>query len=879
MASVTNGASTRGTLGVAALAIPVVSLVNPTTGPTAGGNTVSIIGSGFINATAVTFGSAAATSYTVVSATTINAVVPAGPSGGGSVSVRVTSPGGTSAAGTTYTYIAAPVVSNVSPTTGPAAGGNTVSIIGSGFTNATAVTFGSAAATSYTVVSATTINAVVPAGPSGGGSVSVPAPVVSSVSPTTGPAAGGNTVSIIGSGFTNATAVTFGSAAATSFTVVSATTINAVVPAGPSGGGSVSVRVTSPGGTSAAGTTYTYIAAPVVSSVSPTTGPAAGGNTVSIIGSGFNNATAVTFGATPATSFTVVSATAINAVVPPRPERRRLVSPTTGPAAGGNTVSIIGSGFTNATAVTFGSAIATLFTVLADTVINAVAPPGPSGGGSVSVRVTSPGGTSAAGTTYTYIAAPVVSSVSPTTGPAAGGNTVSIIGSGFTNATAVTFGATPATSFTVVSATAINAVVPPRPERRRLVNPTTGPAAGGNTVSIIGSGFTNATAVTFGSAIATSFTVLADTVINAVAPPGPSGGGSVSVRITSPGGTSSASINYTYAAALTPIITALIPASGPVSGGNNVTITGSNLSGATAVTFAGNPASSFTILSPTQVNAVAPPGTAGTASVVVTTPAGASTGFNYTYVAAPTPTAVYPTAAVTAGGNTVAIVGTNLLGTTGVKFGTTPAASFTVIDDTEVDAVTPPHNVGTVSINITTPGGTDSSLSFSFQPLPVIASITPTSGPTAGGTTVTITGAGLINTLDVFFGTTAATAFTVISDNTVTATSPAGAVGATAVTVDTASATSNGAIFQYIAAPTLTTLSPTGGAIAGGNNVTLTGTGFTTATNVFFGANPAPFTIHSDNSISAVAPSGTGAVSVTVVNPGGTSGAQTYSYS
>ena len=83
----------------------------------------------------------------------------------------------------------------------------------------------------------------------------------------------------------------------------------------------------------------------------------------------------------------------------------------------------------------------------------------------------------------------------------------------------------------------------------------------------------------------------------------------------------------------------------------------------------------------------------------------------------------------------------------------------------------------------------------------------------------------------------------------------------------------------YVAEPTLTGLSPTGGAIVGGNNVTLTGTGFTTASDVFFGANPAAFSILDDTLITAVAPSGSGAVSVTVTNSGGTSGAETYIYS
>ncbi|KAJ5613420.1 hypothetical protein N7510_006614 [Penicillium lagena] len=497
------------------------------------------------------------------------------------------------------------------------------------------------------------------------------------------------------------------------------------------------------------------------------------------------------------------------------------INPTSGPVTGGNTAVVSGSGFIFATSVRFGSTAATSFTVVSSTVVNAVVPPGPGTGGNVSVLVTGPGGTSAASTTYTYTVAPVVSSVSPSSGPAAGGNTVTIGGSGFANATSVRFGSTAATSFTVVSSTVVNAVVPP----------------------------------------------------------GPGAGGIVSVFVTGLGGTSAASTTYTYNATPTPTITGLTPSSGPVSGGNTVTIMGSNLNGATEVTFAGTPATSFTISSPTQVNAVAPSGTVGTAPVVVITPAGTTAGFGYTFIALPAPMAVFPTTGVIAGGEIVTITGTNLLDTTSMNFGTTPAASFTVVSDREVDAITPMHLSGTIQINITTLGGTDNSLSFQFQQSPVISSITPTSGPIAGGAVVTITGASLIDTHDVYFGITPATTFTISSDNTVTATSPAGAAGVRAITVNTPSATSNGAMFLYVDRPTLTSVSPTGGAIAGGNNVTLTGRGFTTATNVVFGTDPAAFSVLGDTLISAVAPSSTSAVSVTVMNPGGTSGARTYTYS
>jgi hypothetical protein len=87
-------------------------------------------------------------------------------------------------------------------------------------------------------------------------------PAVSAVSPTSGPLAGGNSVTITGSGFSGATGVTFGSVPATNFTVVSNTRISVLAPAEPAG--LHNVFVTGPTGTSAAvfGDLYTYSASP-----------------------------------------------------------------------------------------------------------------------------------------------------------------------------------------------------------------------------------------------------------------------------------------------------------------------------------------------------------------------------------------------------------------------------------------------------------------------------------------------------------------------------------------------------------------------------------------------------------------------------------------
>src|SRR4029079_17334320 len=126
---------------------------------------------------------------------------------------------------------------------------------------------------------------------------------------TAGGTGGGTSVVITGSGFTGATAVRFGTLAATSFTVDSASQITAVSPAQASG--KKDVLVTTPNGTSAKviGDLFTYqVTKPVVTSISPTSGPKAGGTTVVVTGSGFTGATAVTFGTKVAT-FTVNSAT------------------------------------------------------------------------------------------------------------------------------------------------------------------------------------------------------------------------------------------------------------------------------------------------------------------------------------------------------------------------------------------------------------------------------------------------------------------------------------------------------------------------------------------------------------------------------------------
>jgi hypothetical protein len=144
---------------------PTVTGIAPNNGPTSGGTSVTITGTNFVGVSAVTFGTTAATSFVVNSATSITAIAPAGSVG--TVDVTVTTPGGTTAnnpPADSFTYVAAPAVTGLVPNTGPIAGGTSVGITGSSFVGVTAVLFGTTAATSYTVDSPTHITAVAPAG-------------------------------------------------------------------------------------------------------------------------------------------------------------------------------------------------------------------------------------------------------------------------------------------------------------------------------------------------------------------------------------------------------------------------------------------------------------------------------------------------------------------------------------------------------------------------------------------------------------------------------------------------------------------------------------------------------------------------------------------
>jgi IPT/TIG domain len=196
-------------------------------------------------------------------------------------------------------------------------------------------------------------------------------------------------------------------------------------------------------------------------------------------------------------------------------------------------------------------------------------------------------------------------------------------------------------------------------------------------------------------------------------------------------------------AASPPSVMSVRPASGPGSGGTQVTIQGRNLAGATAVTFGAENAPSFTVRSATEISVTSPAGT-GTVDLTVTTPAGTSAdgaADRFTYL--PVVTGVSPASGPVDGNTPVTITGIDFGGATAVEFGATHASEVTVVSPTQITADSPSEGVGKIHVRVTTPSGTSKQSSHdAFTFTPTIASVSPATGFAAGGTTVTVTGSG-----------------------------------------------------------------------------------------------------------------------------------------
>ena len=536
----------------------------------------------------------------------------------------------------------------------------------------------------------------------------------------------GATLTIAGTTLASATAVTVGGVAAA---ITGASPLTVTVPDAAVSG---KVAVTTPAGTSTSDDSFSVL--PHVTGFAPASG--AEGTTVTIDGSGFGDVTDVRFGGVSATP-TQVSVNRVTAVVPPGAEEGTITvvtpagsdastgsfqvipaltgfSPTSGPE--GATVTLTGTSLGLVTAVDFNGTEAS-FT--AGSPITATVPAGATTG---PIHVHTLDGSSLA-SAGDFTVTPTVGSLEPTSAHA--GDTVTVHGTTLGGATAVTIGGVDA-AFTAVDPGTLSVTVPAAAVSGQVAvttpggvatsagtltvlprvtgfDPATGPV--GTTVTIAGSGLGGATGVSFGNTAATTFTPLSANSVTAVVPAGAASG---AITVTTPAGSDTSAGSFTV---VVPTVDGFTPGSGVA--GTEVTITGTHLDGATAVSF-GDGSAPVDSSSATTVTAAVPQ-SATTGPVSVTTPAGIATSAD-SFSVLPHVASFAPSSGPA--GTTVTIDGSGLGGATGVNFGGVSATTVTPVSVNEVTAVVPDTAVSGPITMITPAGSGDSTGSFTVVAIP-----------------------------------------------------------------------------------------------------------------------------------------------------------------
>lgn len=765
-----------------------------------------------------------------------------------------------------------PVITSLSPSFGPPELTNKgekyyVTIAGSGFSLKSRVYFGKWPAMAQSLTSAG-LEVLAPAG-SGMVYVTVEndghtseltaaaqytyVPSIFDIEPRFGSSAGGTNVEITGSGFTivsRVVGVYFGDQYVSGRDIEVEDDDMLSVTA-PPGSGVVLVRVVLGNGwISAPVTVFSYL--PSVSSVSPALGSPEGGDIVEISGNNFLKSTQIYFAGVPATDVEVKSSTLLVAKTPAgtgdatviattadgtsteavffsyRPVIEGLV-PGFGAAAGGSSIDIVGRNFLPQPSVAFDGTPATITAIKGTERLTVTVP---AGTGTAVVTVSTAGGTNAPTEASVFSYAPQVTSVSPAGGAVAGGETVVISGKNITTDATVMFGTSPATVTDTSGC----------PDKISVTSPA------GTNLEI------------------------------------------VHIFTTTAGGTSTPTPTGTFTYGLG--VTELSPSRGLPDATETVTVTGygfSTAAGGTTVMFGTTAATNVVVTSSESLTCTAP---AGTAAVNVTVTVNGSTslaGPENLFTYAPVADGLSVATGASMGGTQVTITGQSFSTTPKVLFGGT-AATILSAGSTSISVKTPPGN-GIVPVQVVTPAGTSpQNEKMRFTYVPSVTRVEP--HHFRRGEVIYVYGIGIDEFVSVTFSITGESDRTVhkgaklvrYMHDSLAVEAPVpreerlGPNGQRIFGPDVYISVlcTNGSTqpFRvgtvYGTAPTITSISPAKGPSSGGTSITISGTGFTGITDVWFGGvqQVIPANV-SDTTIVTTTPPGTGRRDVRVENPHG----------
>ncbi len=523
------------------------------------------------------------------------------------------------------------------------------------------------------------------------------------------------------------------------------------------------------------------VIAPTITSFTPTS--AGTGSAITLTGTNFNGTSSVSLGGTSVASFRVLSSTTLIAVVgtgssgsisvttaggtaalsgfvfiPPLSPTVASFTPLS--AATGATITITGTNLTGITSVSLGGTAVASFHALSSTTLTAVVGNGASG----TLSVTTAGGTAALfGFVFIPPPPPTISSFTPLS--AASGTAITVTGTNLTTVTSVTLAGTAVASFRVLSSTTLIAVVGTGSSGTITVTTAGGTASltgftyipsltitsftptsayPESVITIFGTNFSNVTEVTI-NGLRAAYSIVSPTQMWATPVIGTQSG---PIIVTTAGG-GSASINGLiidngsapiggYPA---PLITSVIPSSALTA----VTINGSNFYGVMLVK-KGNDTIPYNVISPTKITAFTGSNEIPD-SIFLQTFWGV---YGWKHVTSKPP--VISSFMISAGTNEIDLIkGIHFTGVSSVKFGRTPAASFTVLNDSTISAIAGQGSSGFISV--TNPDGTDSLAGFTFIPIPKINSLSTLAAPI--GASITISGKNFSSTITgnlVYFG-------------------------------------------------------------------------------------------------------------------------------
>ncbi len=499
-----------------------------------------------------------------------------------------------------------------------------------------------------------------------------------------------------------------------------------------------------------------------ITAVEPARGQSIGLEQVEIVGTAFRNGQIVYFGESLAQDVFVLNTTRMVLLTPPRPPGLvdvRVFDPDTGESAvlekgflyfnpisitqvepargnilGGETVTIRGEGFRPESVVFFGQRSALSVEVIDDTTIRVLSPAA-RGPGPVDVHVSNDLGFGTLEDGFNYVAAPVIESVLPPVGPIAGGTAIELRGSGFEAPLTVRIGETQLAEMEILSSSRIRGIT------------------------------------------------------SAVSAEGPR-----DVVVTTAEGTGALAGGFTYLANLDPdaplALLAVSPGTGRQSGREQVSLVARGLGslGSTSVTFGGRTAS-VRAVDPSQFLVVVDtPSGSGTVDVVLNSNGRTSTLPNgFRYVDSVTVDSVEPDRGPLAGGTPITVRGSGFKAGLDLRLGALAASSVRIIDDTRIEAVTPPGAAGLVDVVVVQQGALHRlNDAFTYEGAYDLHLVDPPRGAQAGGTAVALIGSGFPADARVRFGTRYATHVAVVSSTLITCKSPPGDLGSVPVTVESA---------------------------------------------------------------------------------------------